>query len=108
MPPFPRNVSSITQGVHTTTFGTTSREFSDQWRNPNDVFSVLLIVGADVVHHAIAQLAGTCLTPVAFSFGTYGNTLKNVEYGTNIMINVLKVGLRTQYRHLDPRLARKD
>ncbi|PVF97862.1 hypothetical protein CPB86DRAFT_759392 [Serendipita vermifera] len=50
-------------------FGTTSNEFNAQWRNPNDVFSVLLIVDADVVNHAIAQLAGTWLTPVAFSFG---------------------------------------
>jgi hypothetical protein len=52
-------------------FKTTTQEFNDQWRNPNDVFSVLLIVGADVVNHAIAQLAGTWLTPVAFSFGTH-------------------------------------
>jgi hypothetical protein len=40
-----------------------------QWRNPNDILSVLLLVGPDVVKRAIAQLAGRAITPVAFSFG---------------------------------------
>ncbi|KAF3931957.1 hypothetical protein ABW20_dc0101834 [Dactylellina cionopaga] len=44
-------------------------EFASQWRNPGDVFSVLLILGGDVVGRAIAQLAGAGITPVAFSFG---------------------------------------
>jgi len=44
-------------------------EFSDQWENPSDVFSVLLILGGDVVERALAQLAGSPVTPVAFSFG---------------------------------------
>ncbi|KAJ5991370.1 hypothetical protein N7499_012027 [Penicillium canescens] len=43
--------------------------FSDQWTNPIDVFSVLLILGGDVVGRALAQLAGSSVTPVAFSFG---------------------------------------
>ena len=43
---------------------------SDQWRNPSDVFSVLLILGGDVIARALAQLAGSRFTPVAFSFGT--------------------------------------
>merc|ERR1712093_866825 len=42
---------------------------SDQWENPSDVFSVLLILGGDVVERALAQLAGSPVTPVAFSFG---------------------------------------
>ncbi|PGH18803.1 hypothetical protein AJ79_00216 [Helicocarpus griseus UAMH5409] len=49
--------------------GLTSREFSTQWRGPNEVFSVLLILGGDVVAVALAQLCGGRLTPVAFSFG---------------------------------------
>jgi hypothetical protein len=40
-----------------------------QWIAPGDVYSVLLIVGGDVVARALAQLAGSGLTPVAFSFG---------------------------------------
>lgn len=48
----------------------TSHEFRDQWIHPGDVFTVLLIVGGDVVARALAQLAGSGLTPAAFSFGT--------------------------------------
>ena len=50
--------------------GVPTGEFSNQWQNPSDVFSVLLILGGDVVGRALAQLAGSPLTPVAFSFGT--------------------------------------
>ncbi|KAL1591810.1 hypothetical protein SLS59_010038 [Nothophoma quercina] len=46
-----------------------SSEFRSQLINPGDVFSVLLILGGDVVGRALAQLAGTGLTPVTFSFG---------------------------------------
>ncbi|KAJ8096512.1 hypothetical protein POJ06DRAFT_264010 [Lipomyces tetrasporus] len=49
--------------------GDPSGEFSDQWTHPSDVFSVLLILGGDVVGRALAQLAGSAVTPVAFSFG---------------------------------------
>lgn len=45
-------------------------EFRDQWATPADVFSVLLILGGDVVARAIAQLAGSGVAPVAFSFCT--------------------------------------
>lgn len=40
-----------------------------QWRNPNDVLSILLIVGGDVIQKALAQLSGGRFVPVAFSFG---------------------------------------
>ncbi|KAJ5698329.1 hypothetical protein N7462_000334 [Penicillium macrosclerotiorum] len=46
-----------------------SDEFSKQWANPGDIFSVLLLLGGDVVNRALAQLAGTRVSPVAFSFG---------------------------------------
>ncbi|KAJ6014884.1 hypothetical protein N7540_009475 [Penicillium herquei] len=46
-----------------------SHEFSGQWKNPSDVFSVLLILGGDVINRALAQLAGSGICPVAFSFG---------------------------------------
>lgn len=46
-----------------------SKEFRDQFNHPQEVFSVLLILGGDVVARALAQLAGGPLTPVAFSFG---------------------------------------
>ncbi|KAJ5887711.1 hypothetical protein N7495_007752 [Penicillium taxi] len=47
----------------------TSEEFRAQWIHPADVFSVLLILGGDVVARALAQLAGQGLAPVIFSFG---------------------------------------
>jgi hypothetical protein len=40
-----------------------------QWKNPSDIFSVLLLLGPGVVKGAVAQLAGRRITPVAFSFG---------------------------------------
>ncbi|KAI3318585.1 hypothetical protein HD806DRAFT_305357 [Xylariaceae sp. AK1471] len=53
-----------------------------QWNNPSDVFSVLLILGGDVVAKAIAQLAGSRVTPVAFSFGC-------VAYSVTALVNVI-------------------
>ncbi|KAF3401067.1 hypothetical protein DPV78_005821 [Talaromyces pinophilus] len=47
----------------------TSAAFSSQWTNPSDAFSVLLIVGGDTVARALAQLTGSVVAPVAFSFG---------------------------------------
>lgn len=51
--------------------GLPSQELSDQWKNPADVFSILLILGGDVVGRALAQLAGNRITPVTFSFGRW-------------------------------------
>ncbi|EPS33116.1 hypothetical protein PDE_08078 [Penicillium oxalicum 114-2] len=46
-----------------------SDEFKSQWLHPGDVFSVLLILGGEIIARALAQLAGSGLTPVTFSFG---------------------------------------
>ena len=43
--------------------------FRTQWEVPSDVFSVLLLLGGDVVARALAQLSGGWLTPVTFSYG---------------------------------------
>ncbi|KAL7623146.1 hypothetical protein AAE478_006827 [Parahypoxylon ruwenzoriense] len=50
---------------------TASASFLTQWTEPSDVFSVLLILGGDVIQLALAALAGGTppVTPVAFSFG---------------------------------------
>ncbi|KAF2733414.1 hypothetical protein EJ04DRAFT_439136 [Polyplosphaeria fusca] len=46
------------------------QQFSAQWTEPGDIFSVLLIIGGDVVKLALAAVAGgSRITPVAFSFG---------------------------------------
>jgi hypothetical protein len=44
-------------------------QLSDQWRGPHDVLSILLILGPDIIQGALAQLSGSYLTPVVFSFG---------------------------------------
>src|SRR5271156_6546972 len=45
--------------------------FRNEWRSPsNYAFTILLLLGGDVVACALAQLVGGRLTPVAFSFGT--------------------------------------
>jgi hypothetical protein len=45
--------------------------FREEWKSPsNYAFTILLLLGGDVVARALAQLAGDRLTPVAFSFGT--------------------------------------
>src|ERR1700753_2120690 len=44
--------------------------FREEWKSPsNYAFTILLLLGGDVVAKALAQLAGGRLTPVAFSFG---------------------------------------
>ncbi|KAI0919625.1 hypothetical protein AcV5_001639 [Taiwanofungus camphoratus] len=43
-----------------------------QWQNPNDILTLLMIIGGDIVQRALAQLAGSSsfpVAPVAFSFG---------------------------------------
>ncbi|KAK7688513.1 hypothetical protein QCA50_008051 [Cerrena zonata] len=51
-----------------------------QWENPNDVLSILMIIGGDIVQRAVAQLAGhpSHFVPVAFSFGWVGYALNAV------------------------------
>jgi hypothetical protein len=60
-----------------------SAELHNQFRNPKDILSLLLLLGGDVVQRATAQMFGfyvqpwhrgpkVYLTPVAFSFGWVG------------------------------------
>jgi hypothetical protein len=48
-----------------------SQELREQWKHPSEVFSVLLLLGGEIVNKALAQLVGDVVTPVTFSFGTY-------------------------------------
>ncbi|KAJ8080957.1 hypothetical protein PM082_017792 [Marasmius tenuissimus] len=44
----------------------------DQWKNPDDILSILMVIGGDIVRSALSQLASShsrFFTPVAFSFG---------------------------------------
>ena len=49
--------------------GRSSAAFLKQWKHPTETFTILLLLGGDVVNRALAQLAGQYFTPVAFSFG---------------------------------------
>ncbi|EHY55561.1 hypothetical protein HRR83_007775 [Exophiala dermatitidis] len=56
--------------------------FRSQWKHPGDVFTILLIIGGDVVARALAQLTGSPFTPVAFSFGW-------VAYGASAVVSAI-------------------
>jgi hypothetical protein len=59
-----------TIGNSTTTLSTPSNWLVQQYNNPSEVLSVLLLIGGDIVQKAIAQLVGRwTVTPAAFSFG---------------------------------------
>ena len=45
-------------------------QVKSQWQGPGNIMDILLLVGADVVQAALAQVSGSNLpTPVTFSFG---------------------------------------
>ncbi|KAF2105389.1 hypothetical protein BDV96DRAFT_608287 [Lophiotrema nucula] len=67
------------------TGATTQQQLSAQWTNPNDVLSVLLIVGGDIVQKALAQGSGGYFTPICFSFGW-------VSYSLNTLIAIVGDG----------------
>ena len=51
---------------------TPSAALSAEWSDPsNYAFTILLLLGGDVVARALAQLVGGWITPVAFSFGMF-------------------------------------
>lgn len=51
---------------------TTASEYNalrENWKNPSDILSVLLLLAPNIVQVAVAQSTGRLVTPVAFSFG---------------------------------------
>lgn len=68
-----------------TTSSSTSTLLSQQWSNPSDVLSVLLIIGGDIVQKALAETSGGLFTPVCFSFGW-------VAYSFTALVNILGSG----------------
>lgn len=59
---------------------------SDEWKHPSQTSTVLTLVGPDVIRSALAQLAGTPVTPTAFSFGwvayAFSNLITTLNGGT--------------------------
>ncbi|KAF2494622.1 hypothetical protein BU16DRAFT_618656 [Lophium mytilinum] len=52
------------------------QQLLDQWGNPQGVLAILLLLGGDVVQKALAQTSGGTITPVCFSFGWAGYSIK--------------------------------
>ena len=48
---------------------TAASQIAAQWANPSDIFSLLLLVGGDVIQKSLAQFHAYRVRPVAFSFG---------------------------------------
>ena len=74
MAPFPLYYAikerSLPSASHVMTWASEfERQLRSQWQSPSDIFSLLLILGPDVIQQALAQLTGTRFVPVAFSFG---------------------------------------
>ncbi|KAF8545885.1 hypothetical protein OG21DRAFT_1451348 [Imleria badia] len=66
--------------------GTVIPQLSNEWKHPSQTSAVLTLVGPDVIRSALAQLAGTPLTPTAFSFGwvayAFSNLVATLNGGT--------------------------
>jgi hypothetical protein len=62
-------MTPVPRGVNINNPSTVSDYLAAQLHNPNDILSILLLLGPDVIQRAIAQLVGRKITPVAFSFG---------------------------------------
>lgn len=74
----------------------TGNGLAAQWSNPADILSVLLLLGPDIVHRAIAQLTGRVVTPVAFSFGW-------VTYSVASLARIFGGNTYAYWRHWAPR-----
>lgn len=68
-PPFPSTVSQL----------------REQWSNPSDVLSLLLIIGGDIVQKALSQGTPGHFSPVCFSFGW-------VAYSFTALVSVIGDG----------------
>ncbi|CAG8391465.1 unnamed protein product [Penicillium salamii] len=69
MPPTSSHIFQNARSININNPSTTADYFAAQWINPGDIFSILLLLGPEVIQQAVAQLAGRQITPVAFSFG---------------------------------------
>ncbi|KAI0105694.1 hypothetical protein GGR51DRAFT_571632 [Nemania sp. FL0031] len=69
MPPLDGTSLGLDYRIAVANFSRSADQERQQWTEPADVFSVLLLLGGEIVSKALAQLAGGIFTPVTFSFG---------------------------------------
>lgn len=71
----------------------TQKLLRNEFRDPGDVLSILLLLGPEVIQSALAQTTGFGIAPVAFSFGwvayavrallsAFGGILKNNSFAS--------------------------
>jgi hypothetical protein len=85
--------------------GATTAAFADEWSNPsNYAFTILLLVGGDLIHRALAQLVGGRTTPIAFSFGVYEQK-RDRSFASFFCLPASEVGSRTRRPPYVPRSA---
>ncbi|KAI0790967.1 hypothetical protein C8Q75DRAFT_758731 [Abortiporus biennis] len=82
MPPFSTLFSTLSATTRSNSVANESQfnAIRAQWQNPNDILSILMIIGGDIVQRAIAQLSGdpSTIVPVAFSFGWVGYSITSI------------------------------
>lgn len=63
-------------------------KLKNQWQKPQDILSILLILGGEVIQRALAQASGRWITPVTFSFGwvAYAVTALLSAFGDNKLL----------------------
>lgn len=86
-----------------------ARSLRDQWEEPSDIFTVLLIIGGDIVQQALCAVSGQSLTPVTFSYGWVAyavSALLSATGDTRLMpdsplANLRVINLRSGYLRLN-------
>ncbi|KAF9266948.1 hypothetical protein L218DRAFT_921752 [Marasmius fiardii PR-910] len=75
MPIVPTPVSLSASTTQTSVF----LGVKQQWQNPSDIFTILMIIGGDIVQIALTQLVSSkFVTPVAFSFGWVSYSISTI------------------------------
>jgi hypothetical protein len=86
MPPFNSTFVGLQPRANASQYSQTSKELRQQWTQPTDVFSILLLLGGEIVNRALAQLAGGILTPVTFSFGKSPPVYRGISFSACFLL----------------------
>ncbi|KAI4239819.1 MAG: hypothetical protein LQ349_000066 [Xanthoria aureola] len=64
-----------------------------QWRNPNDVLTILMIIGGDIVQKALAQLSGAVVTVSAMLWILFVINVAGLTHNTWYLLGVGFLGM---------------